>query len=143
MCGTPEYLAPEIVDRKGHGRAVDWYSIGALTYEMLTGLPPYYTRDREKLFQRIRQGQLPYPSYLSPVARDFLQGLLNRDPEKRLGGGQADGEEVKARRRRMREMPRDSGGLGGSFPAIVGWCWSPASWPRIVEVHLSPSSIAT
>jgi len=96
MCGTPEYLAPEIVERKGHGRGVDWYSIGALTYEMLTGLPPFYTRDREKLFQRIKKGELAYPGYITPISKNFLQGLLHRDPEKRLGGGPADGEEVKA-----------------------------------------------
>mmetsp|Transcript_17084 Transcript_17084/g.47880 ORF Transcript_17084/g.47880 Transcript_17084/m.47880 type:complete len:393 (+) Transcript_17084:135-1313(+) len=96
ICGTPEYLAPEILDKKGHGRAVDWYSIGALTYEMLTGLRPFYTRDREKLFQRIRNGDLQYPSYLSPVSKSFLRELLDRDPERRLGGGLSDGEEVKA-----------------------------------------------
>mmetsp|Transcript_114840 Transcript_114840/g.365012 ORF Transcript_114840/g.365012 Transcript_114840/m.365012 type:complete len:676 (+) Transcript_114840:266-2293(+) len=96
MCGTPEYLAPEIVEKNGHGRGVDWYSVGALTYEMLTGLPPFYTKDRAKLFERIRSGELAYPSYITPISKNLLAGLLERDPEQRLGGGPAAGDDVKA-----------------------------------------------
>jgi len=95
VCGTPEYLAPEILRRLGHGKAVDWYSFGALIYEMLTGLPPFYTKDRDKLFERIKRGELTYPSYVTPEAKSVLQALIYRDPNKRLGGGPGGGDEVK------------------------------------------------
>ncbi len=63
---------------------------------MLTGLPPYYTKDREKLFERIRRGELQFPSYVSPAARSLLEGLLCRDPSRRLGSSAADAQEVKS-----------------------------------------------
>ncbi|CAD7964980.1 unnamed protein product [Amoebophrya sp. A25] len=91
MCGTPEYLAPEILAKKGHGKAVDWYSLGALMYEMLTGLPPYYSRERKVLFEQIRSAELRMPNDLSAEARDLLARLLERDPQKRLGSERNDG----------------------------------------------------
>merc|ERR1719450_1879839 len=76
MCGTLEYLAPEIANQQGHGKAVDWYSFGACVFEMLTGLPPFYTEDRTKFFERIRAGRLTYPSYVSRGAKDMMKRLL-------------------------------------------------------------------
>ena len=69
--------------------------MGAIIYEMLTGLPPFYTKDREKLFYSIKFAELKYPPFISTVCKDLLMKLFNKDPSKRLGGGPRDAEEIK------------------------------------------------
>ncbi len=95
FCGTPEYIAPEVLLRQGHGRAVDWWSLGALLFEMLTGLPPFYSRNREAMFEKIMSAELAFPAHVSEAARDLLAHLLVRDPKARLGSGELDAQEIK------------------------------------------------
>jgi len=85
ICGTPEYMAPEVLDKVGHGSAVDWWGLGMLLYEMLTGLPPWYTKDRQKLFQRLRFAPLHIPVNMSSKCASVVRSLLIRDPNERLG----------------------------------------------------------
>ena len=95
FCGSIAYLAPEVLKKQGHGKAVDWYLLGVLLYEMLTGVTPYYDRNRNVLFYNIEQGKLDIPNYVSDNAKSLLIGLLQRDPKKRLGGSIRDAEEIK------------------------------------------------
>ena len=85
MCGTPEYMAPELINQQGHGFCVDYWGLGMLVYEMMTGLPPWYTTDRSKLFRRLKSAPLEIPNYFSPQAASCVSALLERNPRRRLG----------------------------------------------------------
>ncbi|EHK39947.1 serine/threonine protein kinase, AGC family [Trichoderma atroviride IMI 206040] len=85
--GTPEYLAPELLKGEGYGKTVDWWTLGVLLYEMLTGLPPFYDENTNEMYRKILTAPLNFPGYdvVPPAARDLLTKLLDRDPTKRLG----------------------------------------------------------
>lgn len=85
--GTMEYMAPEVIQGKGHGKDVDWWSVGILLFEMLTGMPPFNAKSRTQLQKQITGGKLKYPTFLSRNAQTLLKGLLTRDVNKRLGNG--------------------------------------------------------
>lgn len=85
MCGTPEYMAPEILSQAGHGLCVDYWGLGMLIYEMMTGLPPWYTTDRQKLFKRLKAAPLEIPSYFTTNSASVVSTLLDRNPRTRLG----------------------------------------------------------
>ncbi|XP_015229087.1 PREDICTED: serine/threonine-protein kinase N2-like isoform X1 [Cyprinodon variegatus] len=95
FCGTPEFLAPEVLTDDTYSRAVDWWGMGVLIYEMLVGESPFPGEDEEEVFDSIVNDDVQYPTSLPADAVSIMQKLLKKNPLKRLGAGERDANEVK------------------------------------------------
>jgi serine/threonine protein kinase len=96
FCGTPEYIAPEMLQQQPYTKAVDWWSYGILIYEMLAGIPPFYDENTNRMYRRIISEDIQYPSDFSPQARSLIGALCDRNPSTRLGSSEQDVEEIKS-----------------------------------------------
>lgn len=95
LCGTPEYIAPEVLLNKGHGKGVDWWTLGILVFEMLAGEPPFVDDDPMGIYQQILAGKLTFPRYFDRNAKNLIKKLLTADLTKRYGCLKGAAEDIK------------------------------------------------
>lgn len=160
MCGTTEYMAPEILLSKGHNKDADWWSVGILLYEMLTGQPPFTHSNRKKLQEKITKEKIKLSPHLTSEAHSLLKGLLQKDPTTRLGSGSGGASEIKRHKwfrsinwkkiegRELRPVFKPVV-RGNDCTANVDTCWtamppddSPAATPTAGEHFLGYTYIA-
>ncbi|KAF0031866.1 hypothetical protein F2P81_016421 [Scophthalmus maximus] len=98
FCGTPEFLAPEVLTDNNYTRSVDWWGLGVLVYEMLVGESPFPGDDEEEVFDSIVNDDVCFPRFLSPESVSLIQKLLQKNPATRLGAGVEDASEIKRHR---------------------------------------------
>ncbi|KAJ1346664.1 hypothetical protein KIN20_001550 [Parelaphostrongylus tenuis] len=120
FCGTPEFLAPEVLTESSYTRAIDWWGLGVLIFEMLVGEPPFSGEDEEEIFDSIVNDEVRYPRFLSIESISIMRRLMRKNPAKRLGSGERDAEEVKAQR----------------FFKHINW-----EWDRLLRKEINPKFI--
>jgi len=96
LCGTPAYLAPEVVTSAGHGFPVDWWALGVLLYELLVGETPFVEASSIKIYQKILAGKVTFPSSMKATAKELIMKLLVASPSRRLGSGGSAAAQMKS-----------------------------------------------
>lgn len=87
LCGTPEYLAPEVILSRGHDQCCDWWTLGVIIFEFLSGTPPFFDENQYRVYEKILTTKIEWPRYFDSSAKDLIKKLLVSDPTKRLGSG--------------------------------------------------------
>lgn len=124
FCGSPEYMSPEMLNGTGHDRKVDFYCLGALLFEMLTGLPPFYCKDTKKMYHRILNDALELPDYLDPIVCNLITTLLKRDPNLRPSS--------------VSEIKKHSWFKGVNWDDVLNKKMHPPIVPNVKECNIDP-----